>query len=269
MAYALLLGVWAFLFCVEQAYAQSQKMHAILVGDTLDASIGVGIRKNLDNMNSFLNSVRTVGAISTEITEIKDDTFNCKSIQQAVERLNVDPNDTLFFYYSGHGFRRDTTQTKFPEFDCRRTSDPDRAELAGIVNDLVQSKKPKFLLAVADTCNKEITASIAAPAAAFEASEADKRAAFKRLFGGYSGTLMMSGSVPGEYSWYMVAGSTLGGFFTNQFRQAIVQKISEQGPRTRWEDIAVDATRPIFIPQLAGPTYQNPQFAALNLVAPQ
>jgi hypothetical protein len=246
----------------------AQKMHAILIGDTKDGSIGAGITENLKNMNSFLQSVETVGQISISKTEIKDDKFNCKSITQTIEQLNLEPTDVVLFYYSGHGFRRDSTQTKFPEFDCRRTSDPDRAELAGIVNDLVQSKKPKFVVALADTCNKLSTASIAAPAAAAFASPADRKAAFQRLFLGYSGTLMMSGAVPGEYSWYLVSGSSLGGFFTNQLLRTINQKILEQGPKSRWEDIAVDATKTIFIPGLAEATYQNPQYAALNVVGP-
>jgi hypothetical protein len=254
-------------FCLKECPAQT--MHAILVGDTQDASIGIGITENLRNMNSFLQQIETEGQIGVSKSEIKDARFNCKVIIQTIEQLNVGSTDAVLFYYSGHGFRRDSTQTKFPEFDCRRTADSERADLAGIVNDLVQSKKPKFLLALADTCNKQITAPIAPPAAA--AFPTDRRAAFQRLFRDYSGTLMMSGSVPGEFSWYqvqaVVGGPPLGGFFTNQLLRTINQQILDQGPRTRWEDIATFATKTIFIPS-GEPTYQNPQYAALNLVVP-
>jgi hypothetical protein len=267
-----MLRIWiltfltCFLFTAD--HARAQKLHAVLVGDSQDASIGTGITENLKNMNDFLRDIEVGGHISVSKTEIKDANFNCKTIDQAVAQINAGPTDAVLFYYSGHGFRRDTTQTKFPEFDCRRTSDPDRVELAGIVNELIQStKKPKFLLAVADTCNKQVSAPAAAapPAAAFVP---DRQAAFQRLFQDYSGTLMMSGAVPGEYSWYMVSGAPLGGFFTNQLLRAINQKILEAGPKVRWEDIAVDATKTIFIPGLAEPTYQNPQYAGLNLLGP-
>jgi hypothetical protein len=253
-----------FVFTVNPAHAQ--KLYAILVGDTQDASIGNGIAANLKNMDSFLDAVEMDGKITISKIEIKGDNFNCKKINEAVEQLNVEPSDAVLFYYSGHGFRRDSTQTQFPEFDCRRTLDPDRAELSGIVDNLVKAKKPKFLLAIADTCNKESTAFIAAPPAGF--APAEKQAAFRRLFQGYSGTLIMSGSIPGEYSWYTVAGGSLGGFFTNQLLQAINQKIKEQRSNVRWEDIASDATKTIFIPGPAEPTYQHPQSAALNLVGP-
>jgi Caspase domain len=252
------------LFTADQARAQ--KLHAVLVGDTLDASIGKGINANLKNMDSFLYAVELDGKISVTKTEIKGDNFNCKKIHEAVEQLNVEPTDAVLFYYSGHGFRRDNTQTQFPEFDCRRTSDPDQAALSSIVNDLINAKKPKFLLAIADTCNKQTPAQIQGPPAAF--APAERAAAFRRLFEGYSGTLIMSGAVPGEYSWYTVAGGSLGGFFTNQLLQAINQKIKEEGSKVRWEDISADATKTIFVPGMSEPTYQHPQSAALNLVGP-
>jgi hypothetical protein len=257
-----ILTLLTAILTVNQAYAQ--KLHAVLVGDTLDGSIGAGIVANLTNMNSLLHAVETEGQISVSKSEVKGSDFNCKAIMQAVDQLNPASTDMVLFYYSGHGFRRDSTQTKFPEFDCRRTADADRAELAAIVNDLVQTKKPRLILAIADTCNKQITASIPAPPAA--AFAPDRRTALQRLFQKYSGALMMSGAVPGEFSWYTVNGAPLGGFFTNQLLRAINQKIVEEGEKVRWEDIAVDATKTIFIPGLAEPTYQNPQSAALNLV---
>lgn len=261
---SVLAFVACFVFTADQARAQ--KLHAVLVGDTQDASIGKGITANLKNMESFLDTIELDGKINVSKTEIKGDNFNCKKITDAVEQLNVKPTDAVLFYYSGHGFRRDSTQTQFPEFDCRRTSAPDRAELAGIVNDLIKEKSPKFLIAVADTCNKQTTAHIAAPPAGF--APAERQAAFQRLFEGYSGTLIMSGAVPGEYSWYTVTGGSLGGFFTNQLLLAIDQKIKEEGSKVRWEDIATDATKTIFIPGTSEPTYQHPQSAALNLVGP-
>ncbi len=214
----------------------------------------------------FLDSVELDGKISVIKAELKANDFNCKNINEAMTALDVEPSDAVLFYYSGHGFRRDSTQTQFPEFDCQRTSDADRADLAGIVNNLLKIKKPRFLLAVADTCNKETTEKIAAPPAGL--APADRQAAFQRLFQAYSGTLIMSGSVPGEFSWYSVRGGSLGGFFTNQLLQAINQRIKDDGPAVRWEDIASDATKTIFIPGTPEPTYQNPQSAALNLISP-
>jgi hypothetical protein len=73
---------------------------------------------------------------------------------------------------------------------------------------------------------------------------------------------VLSGSVPGEFSYYMNAGRLIGGFFTNQLIAAIMEGIQSSGPNITWEEIAADATKPIPIPGLS---YQHPQFAAYGL----
>jgi Caspase domain len=120
------------------------QLRSILVGDTLDAAIGRGIIANLRNLESFLRALELDGKIGVSKVEIKGNDFNCKSINEAVAQLAVDATDAVLFYYSGHGFRRDSTQSQFPEFDCMRTSDPDRAGLKTIADDLVKTKKPKI-----------------------------------------------------------------------------------------------------------------------------
>jgi hypothetical protein len=245
--------------------ADAKKIHVILVADTMDGSIGPGVAENLNNMKLFFKLVESEIPIDVVTKEISGVGFNCKAINDAIAQLTIEPADAVVFYYSGHGFRRNATQTKFPEFDCRRSADPDTTELSSVISK-IQVKMPRLILGIADTCNVEAPPPPTAAAAAAPGNAADRKAAFKRLFVDYSGTLMMSGAVPGEYSWYMTAGASLGGFFTNQLLKSINQKLGEEGPKIRWEDIASDATKPIFVPK-DPPVYQTPQFAALNLIA--
>jgi hypothetical protein len=255
------------------ASASAQTVHAVLIGDTTDATIGVGIIENLRKMRGFLQQAQVEGEMNVVVTEVKDAAFNCRSIVNAVKALPVQANDAVFFYYSGHGFRRNNTQTQFPEFDCRRTSDPDRAELAGIANlvlkpaaDSTSTIPPRLVIAIADTCNREIQLPDQAAAAASASTPPSRKAAFRRLFQQYSGTLMISGSTPGELSWYMNSGLQIGGFFTNQLLRAINSKILTQAAQVRWEDIATDAGRKIFVPR-EQETTQTPQYATLNLAS--
>jgi len=245
------------------------QLRAILVGDTLDAAIGKGIIANLRNLESFLRALELDGKIGVSKVEIKGNNFNCKSINEAVAQLAVDPTDAVLFYYSGHGFRRGTTQSQFPEFDCMRGSDPDQAGLKTIADDLARTKKPRLLLAIADTCNKPTEAYFPAPPKAF--APVQRQAAFRRLIADYGGTLIMSSSVPGEYSYYTIQGGALGGLFTNQLLQTIDQKIKIDGANVRWEDIVTEAKKIISIPPQSAtdqPLYQHPQSATFNLVGP-
>jgi hypothetical protein len=244
--------------------AHAQKIYAVLAADTTDGSIGAGITENLQNIKGFLQIVHSLTNIDVPITEVSSNNFNCKNIETALNGVNPSANDVVLFYYSGHGFRRTSDQSKFPEFDCRRTTDPDEVDLSGTVFNL-QNKRPRFILALADTCNVVVPSFPVPAAAAIAPPDQVRKAALLHLFEDYNGTLMMSGAVPGEFSWYMTAGSGLGGFFTNQLLKVINEKLGD-GPKIRWEDVATDATKPIFVPTQPSPSTQNPQYAALNLV---
>jgi hypothetical protein len=121
-------------------------------------------------------------------------------------------------------------------------------------------------MAIADTCNREIELPEQAAGAKTAAIPPSRKAAFRRLFLQYSGTLMMSGSTPGEFSWYMNSGLQIGGFFTNQLLRKINSKILMETAEVRWGELATDATKKIFIPG-GDETSQTPQYATLNLTA--
>jgi hypothetical protein len=238
--------------------ARAQTIHAILVTDTLDGSIGTGISENRQNLKSFLLNVQSLTGLDVTTTEVSGAEFNCKSIVSALNDLTLSADDTVLFYYSGHGSRENSSQTKFPEFDCRRTMDPDIMGLSKAVVS-IQAKRPRLIIAIADTCNEIEPFPTPAEAASAAPPAADRKAALLHLFKDYSGSLTISGAILGEYSWYMTAGSSLGGFFTNQLLKAINQNINNNGSNVRWESIATDATKPIYVPA-DPPTTQNPQY---------
>lgn len=244
--------------------ARAQTIHAIIVSDTLDGSIGSGISENRQNVRSFLENTQALTGLSVALTEVTGAEFNCKAIVKAINDLTATKDDTVFFYYSGHGFRENSSETKFPEFDCRRTMDPETLGLSRAVTS-IKAKGAGLIIAIADTCNKEIQP-FAAPSEAPSAAPpvVDRKAALLHLFRDYRGTLTMSGSIPGEYSWYMTSGPALGGFFTNQLLRAINQNITSSGAQVRWESIAEDATKAIYVPA-DPPTTQNPQYASKDL----
>lgn len=256
--------------------ANAQRVAAILVANSLDSKtpppndIGAGFAANLGLLKSLLNDAAKKGAVDVSVVEIQDKEFNCKSIIAAIDRIKVTTDDTVVFYYAGHGFRRPNTPTEFPLFDCKinppdEASDPEIG-LSTVVDTLTKNKKPRLVLAIADACNivVPLPPSVKPRGGPAELiAGPNVRSAFQRLFFEYSGRLMLSGSVPGEFSFYLNAGPSIGGFFTNQLVAAITQRIASRGPNTTWEEIAADATKPIPIP---GYDNQHPQFAAYGLM---
>jgi hypothetical protein len=244
--------------------ANAQKIHAIVVGDTLDKNIGVGIIKNMEKIGTFLQEVQNVGDMTVSVKEIKGGQFECKSIMEAVQQMkqSVASDDAVIFYYAAHGFRTDTTKTKFPEFTCKRTQNSPDAGLSIVVEELLKEKKPRFVLAIADTCNG--VGSPLLPRGKLLPTT-NKKAGLRHLFLDYSGTLMMSSAKPWENAWYMVEGDAdkIGGLFTGQLLPIITEQIAANDAKVRWEDIARAGTIPITVDD--GVNTQTPQFEAPNL----
>src|SRR5262249_26727781 len=146
----------------------------------------------------------------------------------AVQRIKgrMTENDAVIFYYAGHGFRRPNTTTNFPLFACAApTNDeslqfPPNIGLSDVVGQLTQDRKPRFLLAIADTCNVVVQFGEAVgERGSAIVPPTILKAGLRHLFLNYRGTLTMSASQPGETAWYRVSGTpnNIGGFFTNQF----------------------------------------------------
>jgi GH25 family lysozyme M1 (1,4-beta-N-acetylmuramidase) len=254
-----LAAVWLALFGGSDR-SIAQTVHAILVADTLDPTIKAGVAENEANIASFLENVKSLTGLNIATTEVDGTNFTCKSIIDAVNGLTVSSDDVVFFYYAGHGFRRDSSQTQFPEFFCGGPRDP--TETLSQAVEQIKAKQPRLIIAIADACNKFTEPPPAAAAAPVPG--VDRKGALLQLFKAYRGTLIMSGAIPGQYSWYMTAGASLGGFFTNQLLVAINQNIDRSGPNVRWEAIADDAVKPIFVPTNP-PVTQNPQYLAVGL----
>jgi hypothetical protein len=252
---AVAVAALAMLFSGE---ANAQKIHAVLVGDTLDGSIGPGVKANLDHMQEFLQVVKTAGEITVSVDQIRDDAFSCKSITGAISKFKVSSDDVILFYYAGHGFRTSATPTTFPDFDCRRsTSDPPTG-MSGVISQFLKKQRPRFLVAIADACNKETAPTFVSRALPLELAGPDLKLALRRLFLQYKGSLLMSGSIPGQYSYYSVVEGSLGGYFSNQFLKTLYQKINQRGALVRWEEIADEAGKDMSIPS-DPPDLQRPQ----------
>src|SRR5262245_37623733 len=106
----------ALILLAPLAQAKPQ-LHVIIAADTTDKSIGDGIRANVERMQTFLAKVKSADIEVVEVDVLATE-FSCRNILAKASELDIKSEDAVLFYYSGHGFRRNSTQTKFPEFYC-------------------------------------------------------------------------------------------------------------------------------------------------------
>jgi hypothetical protein len=237
------------------------KVHFVIVADTADKDTGADSRGDLATVLEFSARVTEAG-IPVEVREVTGENFSCSSILSAVSELRVRDGDTVIFYYSGHGMRTPTSGTKFPEFACNRDGEASKASLSSVV-DLVGTKKPRLIIAIADTCNEEKRQSPTRASFHEEGTPQNLTRAMKHLFLEYSGIAVLSAAIPGQLAW----GDGAGSYFTRQFFRQSIPRVINAGDgivRPRWEAIIVDALRDIDVPS-DPPAVQYPQVATWGL----
>lgn len=271
------LTVTILVFLLGAAAARAGEIHAILVSDPNNImsehvqDISVGVRVNVAKMKTLLGQIARKGAVTVKTTEVTGDDFSCANINRAVAELSVQPDDTVLFYYAGHGFRSAATQGKFPEFFCDEAvfaNGQSAARLSQIVAD-IKRKGPRLTIAIADTCNKD---DVLPPAIVPQgAGRPPKKQAIKRLFLDYRGTITVSGAIPGQSSWYRVTGLDIGGLFTQQFLTALNTALGSDAPLPTWAKVLDAATKRIEIqprPPATEVKVQQPQFESSAVLIP-
>jgi Caspase domain len=192
------------------------------------------------------------------IKRIEGGDFNCKNITASLDSIQPDSNDMIFFYYAGHGFRLGGQASRFPRLYCGAASPKGTPLLEDVTMAFwTRPKAPKLVWSIADACNASQP-----PVAAFpsDITAAQKRkAALKRLFGGYTGTVLMAGADVEQYSWYNVDGS--GSLFSLQLLQALQAEFS-QGDAASWDRLLMSSIKAFQVPSGGQMYIQQPIYTS-------
>src|SRR5580658_4738930 len=93
-------------------------LHALLVADSNDATIGAGAQENNKNLQKWFLQAASQLHMTPQIVVIEGAQFSCEIIDSSVGKLKAAADDVVVFYYSGHGFRTSIEQSRFPDFYC-------------------------------------------------------------------------------------------------------------------------------------------------------
>lgn len=245
----------ALLLCID-GIASAQTIHLLTIADTNDLNIGTGTSGNTRRVADFINGAAAEMKVTVSRQDISGNGFSCRKITEAVSLMKAAPGDVVIFYYSGHGFRTDDNATKFPDLYCGEEAFSGGApRLVNIAANLAK-KGARLTIAIADSCNVLATQPLPPrPAAAIASVPVSREKQYRKLFFGHKGTLTMSGSIEGQFSWYMPEH----GLFTDQLLKALdtATQPSRQG---LWSEVLPLALAEIKVPYGKGTTIpQNPE----------
>ena len=252
----ILITICALIAASVLGPAHSQELYAFLVADTKDRAAGSAFRANVRHLKELLGKIEKFMPVKTET--VVDNQFNCRTIAAKLNKPSVKKADAVLFYYTGNGFQ---TSGKFPEFDCRRSwQDRNRVGLASVAAHFTKMReRPRLVVAIADTHNKKQSRRAGPePERKLYFQKTYRPKLLEKLFREGKGTYVITAAKTGEDANFVKGdGDDAGGFFTNQFLEALDQwskkGLEESGT---WELVLATAARPIPIPE--EPPMQTP-----------
>ncbi len=204
-------GVMKAILIIENEYNDPQ-LNSIMESTSMDAGF----------VSKFLNILSEQNIIPVEKTLLQGQNATRKNIITLLKNIQINSNDVLFIYFSGHGgMKKKETFLLTAEGDYLY-----RDELES----LVKSKPARLSLVFSDACSSSIDA-IGGRGTFFKDNKEKENAfieIYKNLFYNYQGLLYVTAATEGEYAW----GGKDGGAFTKSFFYEVLL----QDPRLSWEE---------------------------------
>ncbi|WP_448529792.1 caspase family protein [Raineya sp.] len=226
--------------------AGKSKMHLLLVINTDIGDIGQSCAVDQRAMEVEFREIAKAVGMPFEKYIINGEKFTRDNVERTIKSMQVGANDVVIFYYSGHGFRWSNQTDRYPQLDMRYSEYTPLTEKTSLplsaAAQAITDKGGRLNLILSDCCNSDIgrnqmTSTTFMASRSFQGAEVEK---LKKLFVSSRGTIMITGSSPGEYSWCNING----GFFTLSFIQALKEEIGYMRTgEPSWEHIAENAVK--------------------------
>ncbi|MFO0968953.1 MAG: caspase family protein [Gemmataceae bacterium] len=194
----------------------NRKVHILLMGLTDDPSIGSGISTNVDEMKRILETGLPVARIGN-FRIMKGKEITAKNLINAVERIAVDPQDTLFCYYSGHGAYdpgRGAKDASGGHFFQIPSGDLMRKDLWAALS----ARRAALTVLISDTCNVRAVAAPVFPRKYYEV--VGENPVLVSLLLRHKGAIDISGSSRDQFGWF--TSPFPGGWFTHALTDVAV-----------------------------------------------
>ncbi len=198
-------------------------LHAIFVIDTDDGNIGTMVAKDLRIMGGEIQAVAQAAGLTLKDRVYAGSDFTIDNVKNAVNSIQAGPDDVVFFYYSGHGFRTPTKQGRWPYFYFHSNNTID----FGWVADTLKSKGARLAISLVDACNNVVNVQVRE----LQKAAGGSTEGYRRLFTEYKGFVTGASSIPGETS---IATSN-GSLFTISFIKSLQNETQQSNPS--WETV--------------------------------
>ncbi len=205
------------LFVLALGYAtpaDAARLHAFIIADTLDPSIGAGVALDRELMHAEMVRIAYYADLDLCETILEGKDYDPILVLDVIEELKTEPDDVVVYFHCSHGFRTPLMQEPWPAlfFGWHQWA----LRLDSVLK-MLRSKPHRFTLVIADVCNncvELIHAPRLLPMFTVMGSDHYLKSAYQRFYRDKRGWVVVSGAKPGQYAWMDV---NSGSFLTQNF----------------------------------------------------
>jgi hypothetical protein len=243
--------IFIFLNLILAIQLSAQTFHALIFVNEKESGREIDRIADMYNMKIFFREIANQIGYSYNLKSNSDNEFTANEVDREIINLNVQENDIVVFYYSGHGYNQGNDQ--WPTLDLKDK----RYWVSDIMKKLNENtRKAKMVWLIADCCNNGLN-NAQLPGYSFNPISSDN---MKELFIRFSGrkTIIMSASREGQYSW---SDLKQGALFGISLRSAIYSCADNSNNKPTWNSINQKARE---LTLKASGNKQEPQFKIIQ-----
>lgn len=233
-----------FVLCAPASW--SQVLHALIVADTTPPDLTPGARISMERAENLVLDIGRHTGMQVESRILSGSRLTPEAVWRAVDDIRPGPNDTVFFYYVGHG--ENSPAGELPNLIVGASESG--AVDANSVMSTLERKGQRLLVALIEACNRR-RASLTAEDTSMMAGFSSPSERYSAFFQNSSGTFIASAAAEGEWAFLS---ANFGGHFTQRFMESLVREDS-------WDLLAAAIKKPIVVQQEQGASRaveQNP-----------
>lgn len=261
--------LFRLLICIATIFinvltGDAKSIHAVAFCNTNDQKIGQAAVVSHDMFNNELSNLAYLLDYDYDFVDFVGNDCSKENLEKKISSITSTPEDIIIFYYFGHGTRAEGQTSPFPQMCLKyEIYDQDKFMPVQYVINRLENQPAHLKLIISMCCNNVVggvspknTMCDAMGPTTLNRINIDN---YKKLFNDFSGTLAITGSEPGQYSW---CNSQYGGIFDVVF-WAAMEAVGNNELPADWDSIfsAVrDKTDEIAFRSTTPPTHQKPYF---------
>ncbi|MEZ5047261.1 MAG: caspase family protein [Chitinophagaceae bacterium] len=222
------------------------KIHLIIVANTKEATIGPSCAMDAIRFENSIKEISHYMDFQMNIRKVVDDRYNKKNLVSEFKLLKPASNDIVIFYYSGHGFRKESDKRRSPYIDLRSKDEEDYLIESMNMQDvfeIIKKKGARFNLVLSDCCNSFVEAKNATGSKPFQQKSIAPEwssSNIRSLFLNPRKTSILATAA--DSTQRASSNNTFGGFFSYYFKTSLEKQCSKQTAMPNWYQL-LDETK--------------------------